>query len=310
MSTNPSPDYPQPQYMTLSPDWSALLKIGRAYRLLFLFNLICILLTGVFFVALVGLALTYGEELTELYNEGQSMVEQVIKEEVPEVKPELTLEFLPTEVANPSDESMKPFSGFDEEILKEKILETLGTTFLGILGLFGLAFFLMLLVQVIVQIIVLIRFANCPDSIVPGGHGVGLAYAICMGLTLLLGFLGETTCGLLSLVAFILFLVFSFKIAAAVQSERGKLWLKIQIGMIVGLFFTLVLAGALAFFVVAGETPELIAWGAVALVLFVLLDCFMLWLSLLMIYYSLGRDVPRFIEAVMAHYSGQMDEQR
>ncbi|MCR5164686.1 MAG: hypothetical protein K6C40_11770, partial [Thermoguttaceae bacterium] len=69
MSTNPLPNAPQPQYVTLSPDWSALLKIGRAYRLLYQFNLIWLLITAVFFVAAVVLAVSHFPDLEKKYQD-------------------------------------------------------------------------------------------------------------------------------------------------------------------------------------------------------------------------------------------------
>ena len=82
MSTNPYPDYNQPQYMTLSPEWSALLKIGRAYRLLFQFNLIWILLTVGFFVATVALAVMRYEDVEKIFYDFKAAVEEEIRSEM------------------------------------------------------------------------------------------------------------------------------------------------------------------------------------------------------------------------------------
>ncbi len=310
MSTNPSPNGFQPQYMTLSPEWSALLKIGRAYRLLFQFNLIWLLLTVAFFVAMTALAVIHYEDLEKIFYDLKAVVEEEMREvTVEEIEfgpdTEATIEFQPTELANPSEESgsLPPF--FDEE----KILESLGTTPLMVLGLFFFVFLILGFIFFVIQIIVLIRFANCPSSIVPGGHGVGLAYAICMGLALLMGILLGGAAGPLNIASLILFLVFSGKSAATVQSQDGRRWLTILIVAICGLFVTLILGGFMAFALALCETPELILWGILAFVLVLLADSFLIWLSFLMLYRSLGRDVPRFIEAAMAHYSGRMNQQ-
>ncbi|MGN1273138.1 MAG: hypothetical protein ACI4UF_00990 [Thermoguttaceae bacterium] len=319
MSTNPSPDYPQPQYMTLSPDWSALLKIGRAYRLLFQFNLIWLLLTVAFFVAMTAFIVMRYEDLEKIFFDLKAAVEEEMKEITVEeiefgpdaktasLEPEAALETPPTELANPSEgsESYLPISIFDEE----KILESLGTTPLMVLGLFFFVFLILGFIFFVIQIIVLIRFANCPSSIVPGGHGVGLAYAICMGLALLMGILLGGAAGPLNIASLILFLVFSGKIAATVQSQDGRRWLTILIVAICGLFVTFFLAGLAAFALAMCETPELILWGILAFVLVLVADSFLIWLSFLMLYHHLGRDVPRFIEAAMAHYSSRMNEQ-
>ncbi|MBR0192879.1 MAG: hypothetical protein IJQ31_12540 [Thermoguttaceae bacterium] len=310
MSTNPFPDYNQPQYMTLSPEWSALLKIGRAYRLLFQFNLIWILLTVGFFVATVALAVMRYEDVEKIFYDFKAAVEEEIRSEMKvelesPLNPEAALETQSTELANPSEESKPHFPIFDEE----KFLESLGETPLMVLGLFFFVFLIMAFVCFVIQIIVLVRFANCPNSIVPGGHGIGVAYAICMGLTLLLGIFLGGAAGPLNLATLILFLVFSGKVASAVQSQSGRRWLTILIVAICGLFVTIILGGFAAFALAVCETPELIVWGILAMVLVLLADSFLVWLSFLMLYHHLGRDVPRFIEAAMAHYSGRMNQQ-
>lgn len=311
MSTNPFPDYNQPQYMTLSPDWSALLKIGRAYRLLFQFNLIWLLLTVVFFVTMTSLVVMRYDDLEKLFFDLKAAVEQEISSETnaeleSSLDPGAALEALSTELTDPSEGSEPHLPFFDEE----KIFESLGETTLMALGLFFFVFLIMAFIFVIIQIIVLIRFANCPNSIVPGGHGVGLAYAICMGLSLLMGVFLAGAAGPVNLASLVLFLVFSGKIAATVQSESGRRWLTILIVAICSLFVTFFLAGLAAFALAMCETPELILWGILAFVLVLVADCFLIWLSFLMLYHHLGRDVPRFIEAAMAHYSSQMNEQR
>lgn len=318
MSTNPSPNGFQPQYMTLSPEWSALLKIGRAYRLLFQFNLIWLLLTVAFFVAMTALAVIHYEDLEKIFYDLKAVVEEEMKEiPVEEIEfgpdTETAIEFQPTELANPSEESgpLPPF--FDEE----KILESLDTTPLMVLGLFFFVFLILGFIFFVIQIIVLIRFANCPSSIVPGGHGVGVAYAICTGLSLLLTVIVAVTAGEkddsliarltgpLVLASFILFLVFSHKIAMTVQSQDGRWWLKTLNMAICGLFFSFFIVSLLAVPLALLETPELIFWGILALGMVLIMDVFLIWFSFLKLYQHLGRDISRFIESAMAQYSGQ-----
>ncbi|MCR5164684.1 MAG: hypothetical protein K6C40_11760 [Thermoguttaceae bacterium] len=316
MSTNPSPDYNQPQYFTLSPEWSALLKIGRAYRLLFQFNLIWILLAAAFFVVMTALVVTNYNDLEKSFNESRSTIEEKIhaqfKKEESRLEPEAAIEFLSAELADPAEEfdsGIPDDQDFSyEEIVGEEVLKFLGTVTGMVLGLFFLVFMIMALICFVIQIIVLIRFANCPSSIIPGGHGVGLAYAICMGLALFLGITLGGAAGPLNLASLVLFLVFSGKVAAAVQSESGRRWLTILIVAICCSFIVLVIAG---FVMVAAvfEDSDLIVVGILTVVSLLILVSFMVWFSFLKLYQHLGRDVPRFIEAAMAHYSGRMNQQ-
>ena len=318
MSTNPYPDYNQPQYMTLSPDWSALLKIGRAYRLLFQFNLIWILLTVGFVVAITALVVMNFADLENAFHDAQTLVVEEMKVELESsLDPEAAVEMQSTELVNPSEESELHLPLDFDEI---KFMQSLGETPLMLLCLFFLVFMFMALIFFLIQIIVLVRFANCPNSIVPGGHGVGVAYAICMGLSLILTVIIAVTAGEndnsligrlagpLNFASFILFLVFSHKIAVAVQSQSGRRWLTILIVSICGLFFSFFIVALLAVPLALCETPELIAWGMLAFVLVLIADGFLVWFSFLKLFHSLGRDVPRFIEAVMAHYSGRMNQ--
>ena len=135
-----------------------------------------------------------------------------------------------------------------------------------------------------------------------------MAYAICMGLTLLLGITFGGAGGSLNLISFILFLVFSGKIASAVQSQEGRRWLTILIVAICGIFVTIILIGFVAVALALCEIPELIFWGILAFVLVLFADSFLIWFSSLMLYHCLGRDVQLFIEAAMTQYSGHMNE--
>ncbi|MBQ6107105.1 MAG: hypothetical protein IJK97_02755 [Thermoguttaceae bacterium] len=318
MSTNPLPDTPQPQYVTLSPDWSALLKIGRAYQLLYQFNLIWLLLTAGFCVVMAVLAVTHFADLEKKYQDFRVTVEEKMKAGMKvelefSPAPEAAIEFQSTELADPAEESEPPFSVFKEE----KFLESLDEPLLMVLCLFFLVSLVMFLCQIAIQIVVLVRFANCPNSIVPGGHGVGVAYAICTGLALLLGavsavqvlFSDEIPC-LLGLAALILFLFFSRKIAVAVHSWRSRLWLVVLILSIFSFFVVLVIAGILELVFVVAKIPEFLIWGTVVVGIVSFLAGALIWFSFLMLCRSLGRDVPLFIEAAMADYSGRMNEQR
>ncbi len=313
MSTNPLPDAPQPQYVALSPDWSALLKIGRAYRLLYQFNLIWLLITAVFFVAAVVLAVSHFPDLEKKYQDFRVTVEEKMKADMKsELKfnpdPEAAIEFQATELADPSEESEPQISVFDEE----KITDSLDETLLMVLGLAFLVFLAMFLCQIVIQIVVMVRFANCPNSIVPGGHGIGMAYAICMGLALLLGavsvvqalFSDEILC-LLALAALILFLFFSRKIAVAVHSWRSRVWLVLLILSVLVFFVVLVIAGVLELVFVVAKIPEVLIWGTLVVGVVSCLAGALIWFSFLMLCRSLGRDVLLFIEAAMADYSGQ-----
>ncbi|MCR5164685.1 MAG: hypothetical protein K6C40_11765 [Thermoguttaceae bacterium] len=312
MSTNPLPDAPQPQYVTLSPDWSALLKIGRAYRLLFWLNLIWILLSAVFIVLVPVFIVINNDDLDKSFHNSRPVVEENVKAETgSSLEPELAIEFQSTELANPAEKWEPRIPLFNDE--------NVSTPLLILLGFFSV-FLFTIIFQFAVQVLVMFRFANCPGSIVPGGHGVGVAYGICMGLSLFLmvisNIYGANDDSLVSglipplyLIAFILFLVFARKIAVAVQSQSGQRWLTILIRSICGLFFSFFIVSLLAAVPLdLLETPELIFWGILALGMVLTMDAFLIWFSFLKLFHSLGRDVSRFIEAEMADCSGQMSQ--
>ncbi|MGN1273139.1 MAG: hypothetical protein ACI4UF_00995, partial [Thermoguttaceae bacterium] len=241
MSTNPLPDAPQPQYMTLSPDWSALLKIGRAYRLLFWLNLIWILLSAVSIVLLAVFIVIKNDDLDKSFHNPRSIVEGNVKAETESsLESAAAIEFQSTELADPAEKWEPRIPVFKGENVAAPVLILLG---------FFSVFLFTIIFQFVVQVLVMFRFANCPSSIVPGGHGVGVAYAICTGLSLLLTVIVAVTAGEkddsliarltgpLVLASFILFLVFSHKIAMTVQSQDGRWWLKTLNMAICGLFF-------------------------------------------------------------------------
>lgn len=299
MSTNPLPDAPQPQHVMLSPDWSALLKIGRAYRLLFWLTLIWILLSAVSIVLLAVFIAFINYDLDKSFLNSRPVVEGNIKAETESsLEPEAAIKFQSTELADPAEKWEPRIPVFKGD-----------TPMLILLGVFSV-FLFTIIFQFVVQVLVMFRFANCPSSIVPGGHGVGLAYAICMGLFLLFMVISnifvedETSLvwGLippLYLITFILFLSFAHKIAVAVQSQSGQRWLTILIVSICSFFITFFIACLLL------DVPELYFLGVLAFVLLVIGDCCLIWFSFLKLYQHLGRDVQRFIEAAMAQYLGQ-----
>ena len=313
MSTNPLPDAPQPQYVTLSPDWSALLKIGRAYRLLYQFNLVWLLVIAVFFVVAAVLTVMHSADVEKSFHDSRAVVgEERNSEQESGLEPEAAIEFQATELANPAEKLEPRIPVFKGENGFTPLLILLG---------FFYVFLLTTIFQFVIQVFVLVRFANCPSSIVPGGHCVGMAYAICTGLFLLLAAIIAVTAGEkedsliarfagpLALASFILFLVFSHKIAVAVQSQSGRRWLKILNVSICGLFFSFFIISLLAVPLALLETPELVFWGILALGMALIMDGFLIWFSFLKLFHSLGRDVSRFIEAEMADCSGQMNQQ-
>ena len=309
MSTNPLPDAPQPQYLTLSPDWSALLKIGRAYRLLFWLNLIWILLSAVSIILLAVFIVIKNDDLDKSFHNPRSIVEGNVKAETESsLESAAAIEFQSTELADPAEKWEPRIPVFKGENVAAPVLILLG---------FFSVFLFTIIFQFVVQVLVMFRFANCPSSIVPGGHGVGVAYGICMGLSLFLMVISNIyganddslvsgLIPLLYLIAFILFLVFARKITVAVQSQSGQRWLTILIRSICGLFFSFFIVSLLAAVPLdLLETPEFIFWGILALGMVLTMDAFLIWFSFLKLYHHLGRDVPRFIEAAMAQYSGQ-----
>ncbi|MBQ6107104.1 MAG: hypothetical protein IJK97_02750 [Thermoguttaceae bacterium] len=298
MSTNPLPDAPQ-QHVTLSPDWSALLKIGRAYRLLFWLNLIWILLSVVYIELMAVFIVFINYDLDKSFHNSRPIVEGNVKAETESsLEPEADNEFQSTELADPAEKWEPRIPVFKGD-----------TPMLILLGVFSV-FLFTIIFQFVVQVLVMFRFANCPSSLVPGGHGVGLAYAICTGLFLLFMVISiifvedETSLvwGLvppLYLIAFILFLSFAHKIAVAVRSQSGQRWLTILIVSICSFFITFFIACLLL------DVPELYFLGVLAFVLLVIGDWCLIGFSFLKLYQHLGRDVPLFIEAAMAQYSGQ-----
>ena len=108
MSTNPLPDAPKPQHVTLSPDWSALSKIGRAYRLLFWLTLIWILLSAVSIVLLAVFIVIENDDLDKNFHNSRPVVEGNIKAETESsLEPEAAIEFQSTELAD-SAEKLEP----------------------------------------------------------------------------------------------------------------------------------------------------------------------------------------------------------
>ena len=299
MSTNPLPDAPKPQHVTLSPDWSALSKIGRAYRFLFWLTLIWILLSVVYIELMAVFIVFINYDLDKSFHNSRPVVEGNIKAETESsLEPEAANEFQSSDLADPAEkwESCIPVFKGDTPIL--------------ILLGFCYLFLFTIIFQFVVQVLVMFRFANCPSSIVPGGRGVGVAYAICTGLSLLFMVISnifvedETSLvwGLippLYLIAFILFLVFAHKIAVAVQSQGGQRWLTILIVSICSFFITFFIVCLLL------DVPELYFLGVLAFVLVIIGDWCLICFSFLKLYQHLGRDVPRFIETAMAQYSGQ-----
>ena len=259
------------------------------------------------------LAVSHFSDLEKIFHDVKTVVVEEFESEMKaalesSLEPEAAIEFQATELADPSEESEPQISVFDEE----KITDSLDETLLMVLGLAFLVFLAMFLCQIVIQIIVMVRFANCPNSIVPGGHGIGVAYAICVGLALLLGavsvvqalFSDEILC-LLALAALILFLFFSRKIAVAVHSWRSRVWLVLLILSVLVFFVVLVIAGVLELVFVVAKIPEVLIWGTVVVGVVSCLAGALIWFSFLMLCRSLGRDVLLFIEAAMAQYSAQ-----
>ena len=85
----------------------------------------------------------------------------------------------------------------------------------------------------------------------------------------------------------------------AVRSQSGQRWLTILIVSICSFFITFFIACLLL------DVPELYFLGVLAFVLLVIGDWCLIGFSFLKLYQHLGRDVPLFIEAAMAQYSGQ-----
>ena len=104
MSTNPLPDAPKPQHVTLSPDWSALLKIGRAYRLLFWLTLIWILLSVVYIELMAVFIVFINYDLDKSFHNPRPVVEGNIKAETESsLEPEEAIEFQSTELADSAE---------------------------------------------------------------------------------------------------------------------------------------------------------------------------------------------------------------
>jgi len=166
----------------------------------------------------------------------------------------------------------------------------------------------------VVWIIAMVRFWETPESIVPGG-GIGRVLVILCVITFLIGIAAgalkeidsnvslalQGLGGLLNFASQVVFLVYAWRLASAVGSERVKSCVKWIVYGTLGIFALAFMAGFLSAFPAAAPTGLILLIGFGILGLAILLS----WLNL---FGYMAKDIQKFIESFTQLYFVNMNQ--